>query len=149
MTEGRCEQLLGDAARAHPRPDASVQRAGPASPHHHSAEARFAGGERPPAQEPARGSGARPGPDRPAARERRAGRCAADQPGTGPAERVAAAADGDPRRSRARAHARSTVMQAMYLVVAAVVGIQQPMARLQALLAAGGPAEIQRLTAAL
>ena len=40
-------------------------------------------------------------------------------------------------------------MQAMYLVVAAVVGIQQPMARLQALLAAGGPPEIQRLTAAL
>src|SRR5437773_6946020 len=44
--------------------------------------------------------------------ERRARRCATDQPGIGPAERVAAAADGDSRRARPRAHARSSVMQA-------------------------------------
>src|SRR5204863_4925066 len=35
-------------------------------------------------------------------------------------------ADGEPRRPRPRAHARSIVMQAMYLMVAAVVGMQHP-----------------------
>src|SRR5206468_988632 len=56
----------------------------------------------------------------------RSGRRTIDQPGIGPTQRAAAPADGEPRRPRPRAHARSTVMQAMYLVVTAVVGMQQP-----------------------
>src|SRR3989441_12351572 len=48
-----------------------------------------------------------------------------DQPGIGPTQRAAAPADSEPRRPRPRAHARSIVMQAMYLMVAAVVGMQQ------------------------
>src|SRR2546426_2922033 len=48
----------------------------------------------------------------PAARERRSGRRTVDQPGIGPTQRVAAAADGEPRRPRPRAHARSKIGRA-------------------------------------
>src|SRR5207247_4955296 len=51
---------------------------------------------------------------------------AVDQPETGTTQRVAAAADGESGRPRPGAHARSTVMHAMQLVMVAVVGIQQP-----------------------
>src|SRR2546425_308102 len=72
------------------------------------------------------GPGVGAGADRPAPGERESGRRAADQPGIGTTQRAAAAPDGEPRRPRARAHARSTVMQTMQLVAAAVLGIQQP-----------------------
>src|SRR6266480_2829479 len=88
--------------------------------------ARLASGWRRQAQEPARRPGARVGADRSAALERRSGRRTIDQPGIGPTQRAAAPADGEPRRPRPCAHARSIVMQAMYLMVAAVVGMQQP-----------------------
>src|SRR6266480_6666831 len=88
--------------------------------------ARLASGWRRQAQEPARRPGARVGADRSAALERRSGRRTIDQPGIGPTQRAAAPADGEPRRPRPCAHARSIVMQAMYLMVAAVVAMQHP-----------------------
>src|SRR5207302_1478459 len=75
---------------------------------------------------PARGPGAGAGANRSAPGERWQGRCAGDQPGTRTTQRAAAAADGEPRRPWPRAHARSTVMHAMQLVLAAVMAIQRP-----------------------
>src|SRR5439155_22116665 len=105
-----------------------VLDAGPRPARYNAADARLAGGEGPAAEGPARGSGAGARADRPAALEggRRSGRRTIDQPGIGPTQRAAAPADGKPRRPRPCAHVRSTVMQAMYLMVAAVVGMQQP-----------------------
>src|SRR5258705_311631 len=101
MTEDRFEERLRQAAQDYHRP--------PATPReelwNRIAAARAA---------------------RPAALERRSRRPTIDHPGPGPTHRVAAPADGEPRRPRPRAHARSTVMQPMYLMVAAVVGMQQP-----------------------
>src|SRR5207244_782728 len=99
---------------------------GPRPARDDAAHARFAGGEGRAVEESARRSGARAGATRPAAVERRSGGRAIDQSGIGPTQRAAAPADGEPRRPRPRARARSTVMQAMYLMVAAVVGMQQP-----------------------
>src|SRR3989475_511470 len=108
------------------RADSAVFSSGPRPALHDATHARLASGSRRQAEEPARRPGARARADRPAARERRSGRRTVDQPGIGPTQRVAAAADGEPRRPRPRAHARSIVMQAMYLMVAAVLGMQQP-----------------------
>src|SRR2546427_2351017 len=108
------------------RADSSVFSSGPRPALHDATHARLASGWRRQAQEPARRPGARVGADRSAALERRSGRRTIDQPGIGPTQRVAAPADGEPRRPRPRARARSIVMQAMYLMVAAVVGMQQP-----------------------
>src|SRR2546426_12454865 len=108
------------------RADSSVFGSGPRPALYDATHARLASGSRRQAEEPARRPGARAGADRSAALERRSGRRTIDQPGIGPTQRVAAPADGEPRRPRPRAHARSIVMQAMYLMIAAVVGMQQP-----------------------
>src|SRR2546425_180060 len=111
-----------DAARAgHRVPDTGRRHA-----RDHAAHARLARGKRRAVEGTARGSGAGARADRPAALERRSGGRTIDQPGIEPTQRAAALADGEPRRPRPRAHARSIVMQAMYLMVAAVVGMQQP-----------------------
>src|SRR5213078_1820513 len=77
------------------------------------------------------------------------GRCAVDQPRTGTTQRAAAVADGEPRRPRTGAYARSTVMQTMQLVLAAVMAIQRPAAPpsppLQALQLAGQVEALQGL----
>src|SRR5213076_2791305 len=123
------------AAHRLPRRGALAQRAGrpvleagPRSARDHAAHARLTRGQRRAVERPARRPGAGARADRPAAGGggRRSGRRTVDQPGIGPTQRVAAAADGEPRRPRPRAHARSIVMQAMYLMVAAVVGMQHP-----------------------
>src|SRR6266446_7757022 len=108
------------------RADSSVFSSGPRPALHDATHARLASGSRCQAEELARRPGARVGADRSAALERRSRRPTIDQPGIGPTQRAAAPADGEPRRPGPRTHARSTVMQAMYLMVAAVVGMQQP-----------------------
>src|SRR5438034_2567569 len=104
----------------------SVLEAGPRPARDDSPHAGLARGQRRAVEGSARGSGARAGANCSAARERRSGRRAIDQPRIGPTQRAAAPADGEPRRHRPRAHARSIVMQAMYLMVAAVVAMQHP-----------------------
>src|SRR6266487_3288987 len=110
---------------AHGAARRTVRAAGPRSARHDAPDARLSGG----AGSSTEGSARRPrggaGSDRPAPPGRRPGRCTADQPGTGTAQRAAAAPDGESRRPRPGPHARSTVMQ-MQLVVAAVMAIQQP-----------------------
>src|SRR5438445_6759406 len=111
---------------AHRADRLSVCRPGARSAHDHAADARFAGGGGPEAQEPARGSGTRVGPDRPGPPGQRPRRPPVDQPRIGTTQRAAAAAHGEPRRARPRARARSTVMQGVQLLLAAVVAIQRP-----------------------
>src|SRR3989454_1409215 len=147
MSDDRFDERLRQAAQDYHRPPATpreelwhriaaaraarkrqVIEAGPRSARAHAAHARLTRGQRRAGERPARGPGGGARADRPAAGGggRRSGRRTVDQPGIGPTQRVAAAADGEPRRPRPRAHARSIVMQAMYLMVAAVLGMQQP-----------------------
>src|SRR5204862_235985 len=65
-------------------------------------------------------------PDRPAAGDGRPGRPTVDQPGAGPAQRAAAATDGESRRFRLHARTRSPVMPGMSFLVASVIVLQQP-----------------------
>src|SRR5438094_679569 len=127
----------------------SVRRPGARPAHDHAVDARFAGRGGPQAQEPARGSRARVGPDRPGPSGQRPRGPPVDQPGIGTTQRAAAAAHGEPRRARPRARARSTVMQGVQLLVAVVVAIQRPalppqiglaLAQAQAALTAVAPA---------
>src|SRR5438067_2542277 len=103
----------------------AVRGASPRPALHHASHARLAGGARRQAEEPARGPRARARPDRAASGDGRPGRPTIDQPGAGPAQRAAAATDGESRRFRLHARTRSPVMPGMSLLVASVVALQQ------------------------
>src|SRR5207302_10593126 len=102
----------------------AVRAASPRPPGHDALDARLAGSAGRAVEGPARGPGAGAGANRSAPGERWQGRCAVDQPGTRTTQRAASAADGEPRRPWPRAHAWSTVMHAIQLVLSAVMAIQ-------------------------